>query len=322
MKADKNLNRARGISYTRLFLSLLLTVLKFFAGLFGNSTALLADAVRSFSDFLAESVKLLDLCIASKPKDESHNYGHGKVATLCVGAGALLLLITGIQAFSLGLEELFLFIHEKEPGTPETIALVVAGGAFISREIFLRISRRRGLGPDSSSYASFQLPGKNTFISGVVLLGIGCTFLPGNGWDAADSFTAVLVSLYLLGTSAKLLYGTVDELIEASLDEESNRQIRKIIDETEGVIASHELKTRKIGKGIAINVCISVHETLNVQEAAEISKRVESRLKKACGPETYTLIKAEPDPGRNCHIHNRNRFRNGLAEEGGNKTAM
>lgn len=322
MKADKKLGRAEEISYTRLLLSLLITVLELLAGFFGKSVALLADAVNSFSGFTNEFVKFLDLCIAHKPEDRSHNYGHGKVATLCVGAGALILLFIGIQAFFLGLRELLLFIQEKDPRTPETIAFAIAGGAFILKEAFLFLSKKRDSKLENNSVSSRFLS-KDVLISGLVFLGIGCTFLPGNGWDAADSFTAVVVSLYLLGTLVKLLYETIDELIEASLDEESNLQIRRIINETEGVITSSELKTRKIGKNIAINVCISVHESLNVQEAEEISERVESRLKNAYGAETYTLIKAEPETPKNCHIHtrNKNRFINGLAEEE-NKNAM
>lgn len=69
MKADNKLDKARSVSYTKLALSFLLTVFKLLAGFFGNSTLLLADAVRSFSEFVNESVKLLDLSIANKPED-------------------------------------------------------------------------------------------------------------------------------------------------------------------------------------------------------------------------------------------------------------
>ena len=97
MKADKKLDKTRNISYKKLALSFLLTVFKLLAGLLGNSTLLLADAVRSFSEFINESIKLLDLSIANKPEDKSHNYGHGKIATLCTGAGACMLLFAGLS---------------------------------------------------------------------------------------------------------------------------------------------------------------------------------------------------------------------------------
>ncbi|WP_292380456.1 cation transporter [Methanosarcina sp. UBA289] len=108
MQADKKLdethNKTRNRSYTGLALSLILTLFKLLAGILGNSTLLLADGVRSFSEFISECIKLLDFSIGSKPRDESHNYGHGKIITLCMGAGAFILLFASFHT-------VFLSIH-------------------------------------------------------------------------------------------------------------------------------------------------------------------------------------------------------------------
>lgn len=118
------------------------------------------------------------------------------------------------------------------------------------------------------------------------------------GFDIADSFAAVLLSLYLLWNSGRLLYRTTDELIEASLEEENNRRIREIVNQTENVTDCGELKTRRIGKRIAINVCFSVNNSLNIREAVEIANLVEERLKAAFEEDTYVLIKIEPNQGK------------------------
>jgi divalent metal cation (Fe/Co/Zn/Cd) transporter len=81
---------------------------------------------------------------------------------------------------------------------------------------------------------------------------------PGKNWAVTDSIIAALVSLYFSEPRAGSCFGTVNELIEASLDEEDNRKISEIINKTEGVTGSSELKTRRIGSGIAINACITV----------------------------------------------------------------
>jgi cation diffusion facilitator family transporter len=276
----------------------LLTVLKLLAGFLGNSTLLFADAVRSLSDFLNEAVKLLYIPLEDKPEDNSHNYGHGKIATLCTGAGACLLLLAGVYTFSLGLKQLLMFMHGKELEAPEAIALFAAVSAFVLRDIVLMFVEKKelqikGISPEGYIHI------KDLFISGFVIFGIIYTFLPGRGPDMADSLAAVLVSLYLLGTSGRVLYGTVNELIEASLDEETNLKIREIINNTEGVTDSRELKTRRIGKEIAINACIRVHNTLNIQEAVEITNQVEERLKITFGDDAYTLITVEPDSLKN-----------------------
>lgn len=313
MKADKNLDTTRKISCTGLFFILALTIFKLFAGLLGNSTALLADAVRSFSELINEIVKLLDISIASKPEDWSHNYGHGKVATLFAGAGACALLLAGVQSATLASGELLMFMQGQGTETPELFAFSAAALTLILKEVVPLLkgsAGKRTEGISSEIYSidainSFESYSRSTHIRSLILsffvtLGIGCTFLPGKNWAIADSFIAVIVSLYLLSTSGRLLYGTANELIEASLDEENNRRIREIINRTEGVMGSGELKTRKIGNGIAINVCITVNNSLNIQEVAEIADLVEKRLKTAYGQGIYTLIKAEPASERNC----------------------
>jgi len=316
MKADKDLNEKQELSYTALFFSLALTIFKLFAGLLGNSTALIADSVRSFSELISELRKFLEVSIASKPEDWSHNYGHGKVATLFMGAGACILLFAGVQSINMASQELLTFIQGRETEAPEIFALSAAALALLSKEIVPFFSRKKGRYVDGISSEIGSYIGKaqirSLFFACLVTLGIGCTFLPGKNWDVTDSIIAALVSLYLLGTSGRLLYGTVNELIEASLDEEDNRKISEIINKTEGVTGSSELKTRRIGSGIAINACITVDNSLNIQEVAEIADQVEKRLKTAYGQDIYTLIKAEPDPEKNHSIQKKI----GIPEEG------
>ncbi|AKB34303.1 Cation efflux system protein [Methanosarcina siciliae HI350] len=319
MKAEKNMNKPRNISYAGLFFSLALTLFKLFAGLLGHSTALFADAVRSFSELINELVKLLDLSIAGKPEDWSHNYGHGKIITLFKGAGACMLLFAGIQSASLASGELLMFIQGRETEAPEIFALSAAAFSLVSKEIAPLFSKRaREQAEEISSGIGSYIGNshfRSLFLSCFITLGIGCTFLPGKYWVVTDSLIAVLLSLYILGSSGRLLYGTANELIEASLDEENNRKIREIINRTEGVMGSGELKTRRIGNGIAINACITVNSSLNIQEVADIADLVEERLKKTYGEGIYTLVKAEPAPERSCPFQKKLR----VFEEGRNK---
>ncbi|AKB56321.1 cation transporter [Methanosarcina sp. A14] len=333
-KLDKTHNKIRNRSYTELALSLILTLFKLLAGILGNSTLLLADAVRSFSEFIDECIKLLDFSIGSKPGDESHNYGHGKITTLCMGAGAFILLFASFHMISLNSGEILMFLQGKEPETPEIIALYAATSAFILRNIVAVLTEN----PELQTKEDFSkaripvkdvsiisvkrlliIPIKEVLISCFVILGIGCTFLPGKNFNIADSFAALLLSLYLLGNSGRLLYKIVNELIEASLDEENNLRIKEIINKTENVTGSGELKTRRIGKGIAINAIVNVNNSLSVLEAAEIANLVEERLKAAFTENTYVLIKIEPVPERNQNFKNRGRSSN---EKKGEKASL
>ena len=324
-KLDKTHNKIRNRPYTGLALSLILTLFKLLAGILGNSTLLLADAVRSFSEFTDECIKLLDFSIGSKPGDESHNYGHGKITTLCMGAEAFILLFASFHMISLSSGEMLMFLQGKEPETPEIIALYAVISAFILRNIMAVLTENPELqAKEDFSKAHIPVKGvsiipvkrlliipiKDVLISCFVILGIGCTFLPGKSFDIADSFAALLLSLYLLGTSGRLLYRIANELIEASLEEENNLRIREIINKTENVTGSGELKTRRIGKDIAINAIVNVNNSLSVREAAEIANLVEERLKAAFTEDTYILIKIEPVPGKNQNFKSKSRASN------------
>lgn len=338
MKADKKLEKIRSGPYTRLALNLLLTIFKLLAGISGHSVLLLSDAVRSFSDCINEAAKLLDSVVIKNP-DKSHNYGHGKITTLFMGTGAIIIFFVSIETFSLGLENIFLLIKGKEFAHPETTALLGAFLILCLRSVFFAFTENKksieyenardtesGLKSDFSEKRSFSnlfLDEKDPCIidmgiSAFVILGIAGSFLPGRIFGATDFLGAVLMSLYLLQKSGKLLYRVTDELIEASLDYETNQKIREIIERTEGVARSGEIKTRRIGKGIAINACIGVHDSLNIQRASEITNLVESRLKTAFEEDVYALIKVEPGSLKSSPIQNLNK----CCEEGNRKLVI
>lgn len=340
-KLDETRNKTRDRSYTGLALSLILTLFKLLVGTLGNSTLLLADAVRSFSEFINECIRLLDFSIGSKPGDESHNYGHGKITTLCTGAGALILLFASVHTISLSSGELLTFLQSKEPETPEIIAFYAAIAAFVLENIMTvltgnpeaqakEVSSKAHIPVNNLSTIPVKrlliiqikelstIPIKKILIPGFVISGIGCTFVPENSFKVADSFAALLLSLYLLVTSGRLLYRIANELIEASLDEENNLKIREIIDKTENVTGYGELKTRRIGKSIAINASVNVNNSLSVLEAAEIANMVEERLKAAFTEDTYVLIKIEPIPGKNLNFKSKDKFSNEKKEERAN----
>jgi ferrous-iron efflux pump FieF len=303
MQVSKELYETQDISYTRLTLSFTLTLFKLLAGFLGNSTLLIVDSIRSFSEFLNEYIKILDIYIASKPGDKSHNYGHGKITTLCMGTGALILLIASFRAIFLSSEELFIFLQGKEPDLPKIIAFYAAIIAFVLNNA-VNILAGKIEPPAKKALLQVHISTKDLLISGFVLFGTGCTFLPIKGFNITDSFAAFLLSFYILWTSGRLFYRNVNELIEASLEEENNLKIREIINKTENVTGSGELKTRRIGKGIAINACVYVNSSLNVCEAAEIANLVEESLKTAFSEEIYTLIKIEPSVKNNQFFKN------------------
>ncbi|MDQ1275382.1 MAG: hypothetical protein QG610_955, partial [Euryarchaeota archaeon] len=124
--------------------------------------------------------------------------------------------------------------------------------------------------------------------------GVGAAIFLGGKWIVLDPLMAVFLSFIILKVALKIFHSSINELIEASLDEKTEGEIRQIIQKTEGVKALSNLKTRRIGNDIAVDIRVKVDNALDIGEANRISIHVERNLKKNFGPYTYVLVKAEP----------------------------
>jgi cation diffusion facilitator family transporter len=303
MEYEERFEQAVRVTGVGLFVNLGLTVFKLFAGVMGNSAAMVADAVHSLSDFLTDIVVIFGFKIAKKPIDESHNYGHGKIETLSASLVGLMLLIVAGEILYYGLQKILLFLEGGTLGQPALIALYAAILSMVSKEFMYQytISQARKINSMALTANAWHHR-SDAFSSLCTMIGIGAAVFLGGKWVVLDPLMAIFLSFIILKVAFKIFHSSINELIEASLDEETEGKIRQIIQKTEGVKSLSNLKTRRIGNNIAVDVCIKVDNALDIGEANRISIHVEHNLKKAFGPYTYVLVKAEPyerEPRRN-----------------------
>jgi cation diffusion facilitator family transporter len=303
MESEERFEKAVRVTGVGLFVNLMLTVFKLFAGILGNSAAMVADGVHSLSDFLTDIVVIFGFKIARKPMDESHNYGHGKIETLSASLVGLMLLVVAWQILFYGLRKTLLFLEGGTLEQPALIALYAALLSVISKELMYHYTILEARKINSMALtANAWHHRSDAFSSLCTLAGIGAAIFLGGKWVVLDPLMAVFLSFIILKVALKIFRSSINELIEASLDGETEGEIRQIIRKTEGVKTLSNLKTRRIGNNIAVDVRIKVDNALDVGEANRISIHVEHNLKKAFGPYTYVLVKAEPyerEPGGN-----------------------
>lgn len=123
------------------FANFVLLVFKFVAGIWGHSSAMIADAVHSLSDFVTDIIVLLFVNISSKPKDESHDYGHGKYETLATSIVGIVLLCVGFGLFWEGANKIYDFYFKGIPlESPGMIALVAALISIVIKELLYHIT--------------------------------------------------------------------------------------------------------------------------------------------------------------------------------------
>lgn len=274
----------------------LLLIFKFAAGWLGHSSAMIADAVHSLSDFVTDIIVLLFINISSKPKDESHDYGHGKYETLATSIIGIVLLCVGVGLFLESAGKIIGFYFRGEVlESPGKIALIAALVSIVVKEILFRVTLIVGRRENSQALIANAWHHRSDAFSSIgTALGIGGAILLGDKWRILDPLAAVIVSIFIVRVSLKLILPAINDLLEKSLPPEVEDEILAIIEETPGVKNPHNLCTRRIGNDFAIEMHIRVEGTTTVARAHELTCDIENKLRNKFGPATHIMLHVEP----------------------------
>ena len=272
-----------------------LLTFKFIAGILGNSSAMIADAVHSMSDFVTDILVLVFVSISAKPQDQSHDYGHGKfetIASFLIGLG-LVAAATGIVVS--GMLNLFDWWRGAQLEAPGWIALWAALLSVAVKEMLYQYTARRGKALNSQVMIANAWHHRSDALSSIgAAVGIGLAIWLGQRWTVFDPLASIVVGLMLVKVAYELLKTTVNELTESSLPEETEHEILQIIQSFGDVRQPHNLRTRRIGNHIAIEVHVRMDGQLPLTIVHERATTIERKLKERFGPDTHVALHMEP----------------------------
>lgn len=275
--------------------NLLLVIAKFIGGTLGRSSALLADAVHSLSDFLTDIIVIVFVKIAGKPQDATHDYGHGKYETLASIVIGILLLIVAIGMFVNNSQLIARAINGEILPRPEMVALIVAAISILAKEGLYQYSVRAGKTLQSKALEANAWHHRSDALSSIgTIVGIGCAMFLGEKWRIMDPIAALVISALIFKVGIEIIKPAIDELLERSLPVPTVVEIENIMYETPGVRGLHHLRTRRIGNNIAIEVHLKMDGNLTLTQAHEIASEVERRIRARFGQETHIGIHMEP----------------------------
>lgn len=294
---DIRANKANKITWIGFFTNLILTTFKLMAGIIGNSAAMIADAIHSLSDFATDIVVLISFRIVRKPPDKNHNYGHGKFETFATTIIGVALFFVGIGILYSGGKNIYLStILKRNLESPGIIALIAALVSILSKELLYRFTVIIGKQIQSQAVIANAWHHRSDAFSSIgTFLGIGGAILLGNNWSVLDPIAAIIVSIFILKAAYDISIGSIKELLEESLDKNTNKNILEIIENVNEVKSTHELKTRRVGNKIIINIHVKVKNTLNIVDAHNINDEIERKLKEKYGDNTIINIHTEPE---------------------------
>ena len=292
------MNREQKIYSTTLVGSagnIVLLAFKFVAGIVGNSSAMIADAIHSLSDFITDLLVLLFVRISAKPRDESHDYGHGKYETIATFFIGLALVVVAVGIVVSGILKIVDWMNGDYIESPKMLALWAALISILVKESLYQYTSWQGKTLHSQALVANAWHHRSDALSSVgTVIGIGGAILLGGRWTVLDPVASLVVAFLLLRIAFKLLREGLNELTDGSLSADTEKEIMQIVQAFPDISEPHNLRTRRIGNRIAIEMHVRLDGNMTLQDAHAMVTDIENKLKKHFGANTYVNIHMEP----------------------------
>ncbi len=266
---------AKRSTLVSVVVNLFLTAVQVVVGVLAGSQALVADGIHSLSDLIADFVVLLANQHSRKEADDDHHYGHHRYETAASFVLGGLLLAVGIG---------MLWSAVTRLSSPETIAevkpvaLYVALVALASKELLFRYMLAAAERVRSSMLVANAWHARSDAASSlVVAVGIVGNLL---GYPLLDPVAALIVGFMVAHMGWEFAWDALNDLMDRSASEEHIAQIREVLLAAPGVLGVHDLRTRKMGDMIMVDVHLEVDGDLSVREGHDIAVSARERVMK------------------------------------------
>ncbi len=275
MQNNERTKASQKITLIGAVVDFLLAIFKVIAGVLGNSGALIADGIHSFSDLLSDGVVLYAAKHANEEADEDHPYGHKRFETVATLGLAIILAIVGIGIIYDAIERL----DNPNVLSHSMLLFGVTVLSILSKELLFWVTIKVAKTYKSNMLKANAWHHRSDALSSVVVL-VGI-FGSLNGYPYLDGVAAIIVGLMVMAIAWELGLNATKELVDTSIDIKEVEKLRKAIGMISGVNSVHSLRTRKIGHAISADVHVQVDPFLSVSEGHIITISVE-RVAKEC----------------------------------------
>lgn len=292
---DQRLQQIETVTLWGAICNIVLTVVKFIAGTLSGSAAMVADAVHSLSDLISDGIVLIFARVSSRKCDHGHDYGHGRFETLATLAVSILLLVVAGEMLAHAIQKITAVCHGESITAPGLVALWAALLSIATKEALYQWTARVGKRINSPVMIANAWHHRTDAISSVAsAAGIaGAAFLGGN-WAILDPLVGGIISIVILVVGVKMAMPALQELTDASLPDETEKQIIATMSGVEGVHSVHHLQTRQMGHYFVVDAHVVVDSSLTVAQAHLITDHIESALRDTYGHETHITLHVEP----------------------------
>jgi cation diffusion facilitator family transporter len=268
-----------------------LALIKGLAGFFGNSYALIADAIESTTDIFSSLLVLFGLKYAKRPADQNHPYGHGKIEPLITFLVVAFLVISATVIAYESIQNI-----QTPHKVPKSWTLIVLGTIILWKEISFRIVIKKSNETNSSSLKADAWHHRSDAITSIMaFIGISIALIFGKGYETADDWAALFASSFILYNSYLIFRPALGEIMDEHLYDDLLEEIRKESVNVKGVIGTEKCFIRKAGMKYHVDLHAIVDGAISVKEGHDISHQLKDHLRKEIPNLGHVLIHIEPN---------------------------
>ncbi len=281
----------RKLSLVGIIGNVFLSAFKFIAGIMGNSSAMVSDAVHSLSDVFATFIAFLGIRFGRREADASHPYGHERIESLAAIVLGLILLVTGVGIGWVGLEKILAGNYESLP-IPGMIALVAAIVSIAVKEGMFWYTRHWARAIRSSAFEADAWHHRSDAMSSIgALVGVGGSML---GYPVLDPIASVVICLFILKQGISIIYDALKKMLDTSCGEQFEKEVRQLVDAENQVERIDMLRTRMFGDKVYIDMEIAIDGSMQLTDAHAIAERVHDDIEHAFPEVKHVMIHVNP----------------------------
>ena len=282
---------ANRVSFITIIGNVILSVVKFLAGIIAHSNAMISDAVHSASDVFSTIVVIIGIKLASKEADKEHPYGHERLECVAAIVLAMVLVITGL---GIGAEALKNIVqgNYSDLQVPGILALIAAIVSIVSKEAMYWYTRYYAKKIDSSALMADAWHHRSDAFSSIgALVGIGGARV---GFPVMDSIASLVIFVFIVKAAYDIFKDAMDKMLDHSCDEETEKQIYDCVMKNEHVRGIDLLQTRIFGNKIYVDVEIQLYASYTLEEAHNIAETVHKDIEDSFPKVKHIMVHVNP----------------------------
>ncbi|MDT0554943.1 cation diffusion facilitator family transporter [Patiriisocius hiemis] len=278
-------------TYFSIIGNISLALIKGLAGFFGNSYALIADAIESTTDIFSSLLVLFGLKYAKRPADKNHPYGHGKIEPLITFL-VVAFLVTSATIIAYESIQNIQTPHK----VPKSWTLIVLGAIIIWKEVSFRIVIKKSKETNSTSLKADAWHHRSDAITSIMaFIGISIALIFGKGYETADDWAALLASAFILYNSYLIFRPALGEIMDEHLYDDLLEEIREESLKVRGIVGTEKCFIRKAGMKYHVDLHAIVNGEISVKDGHDIAHYLKDHLRNEIPSLGHVLIHIEPD---------------------------